>query len=117
MEKHFLINCIEICHVRRQFFQINDLRFLFQDIPADNTLKFVKQINLLFYKIQLILIFRFILVLYVYAYMTAGLGSSVGCICSTSDQEVEGTTSTGLATFFSGGCIMKYFQQSFSPFC
>ena len=27
--KHFLIDCIEFSHVRRQFFQSNDLRYLF----------------------------------------------------------------------------------------
>ena len=35
--KHFLIDCTEFSHVRRQFFQSNDLRFLFEDVPADNT--------------------------------------------------------------------------------
>ena len=36
--KHFLIDCIEFSHVRRQFFQTNELRYLFEDVPADNTL-------------------------------------------------------------------------------
>ena len=35
--KHFLINCIEFSRVRSQFFQTNDLRYLFEDVPADNT--------------------------------------------------------------------------------
>ena len=34
--KHFLIDCIDFSYVRRQFFQTNDLRFLFEDVPADN---------------------------------------------------------------------------------
>ena len=45
--KHFLIDCIEISHVRRQFFQTNDLRYLFEDVPADNPLTFLKHINIL----------------------------------------------------------------------
>ena len=44
--KHFLIDCIEFSHVRRQFFQTNDLRYLFEDASADNTLTFLKHINL-----------------------------------------------------------------------
>ena len=44
--KHFLIDYSEFCHVRRQFFQTNDLRYLFEDVPADNTLTFLKHMNL-----------------------------------------------------------------------
>ena len=44
--KHFLIDCIEFSHVRRQFFQTNDPRYLFENVPADNILKFLKHINL-----------------------------------------------------------------------
>ena len=44
--KHFLIDCIEFSHVRRQFFQTNDLRYLFENVPADNILVFLKKINL-----------------------------------------------------------------------
>ena len=44
--KHFLIDCIEFSHVRRQFFQTNDLRYLFENVPADNILVFSKHINL-----------------------------------------------------------------------
>ena len=44
--KHFLIDCIEFCHMRRQFFQTNDLRYLFENVPADNILVFLKHINL-----------------------------------------------------------------------
>ena len=44
--KHFLIDCIECSHVRRQFFQTNDLRYLFENVPADNILVFLKHINL-----------------------------------------------------------------------
>ena len=35
----------------------------------------------------------------------------------TGDQEVAGSTPAGLATFFHGDLIMKYFLRSFSPFC
>ena len=34
--------------------------------------------------------------------------------CTTGDQEVAGSTPTGLATFFHGNLIIKYFLQSFS---
>ena len=34
----------------------------------------------------------------------------------TGDQEVEGSTPAGSATFFRGDLIMKYFLRSFSPF-
>ena len=44
--KHFLMDCIEFSHVRRQFFQTNDLRYLFEDVPADKTLTFLKHIKL-----------------------------------------------------------------------
>ena len=42
--KHFLIHCFEFSQVRRQF-QTKDLRYLFEDVPADNTLTFLKHIN------------------------------------------------------------------------
>ena len=35
----------------------------------------------------------------------------------TGDQEVAGSTPIGSATFFRRDLIMKYFLQSFSPFC
>ena len=44
--KHFLIDCIEFSHVRRQFFQKNDLRYLFEIVPADNILVVLKHTNL-----------------------------------------------------------------------
>ena len=44
--KHFLIDCIKFSHVRRQFFQTNDMRFLFEDVSADNILMFLEHINL-----------------------------------------------------------------------
>ena len=44
--KHFLIDCIEFFHVRRQFFQTNDLRYLFENVPNDSILMFLKHINL-----------------------------------------------------------------------
>ena len=44
--KHFLIDCIEFSHIRRQFFQTNDLRYLFGNVPTDNILMFLKHINL-----------------------------------------------------------------------
>ena len=34
--KHFLIDCVEYSHVWCQFLQTNDLRYLFQIVPADN---------------------------------------------------------------------------------
>ena len=44
--KHFLIDCIEFSHMRRQFFQTNDLRYLFENVTTDKILKFLKHINL-----------------------------------------------------------------------
>ena len=44
--KHILIDCIEFSQERRQFFQTSDLRYLFEDVPADNILTFLKHINL-----------------------------------------------------------------------
>ena len=44
--KHFLVDCIEFSHVRGQFFQTNDLMYLFENVPADNILVFLKHINL-----------------------------------------------------------------------
>ena len=44
--KHFLIDCIEFSHIRHQFFQTNDLRYLFENVPTDNILMFLKHINL-----------------------------------------------------------------------
>ena len=44
--KHFLIDCIEFSHTRHQFFQTNDLRYLFENVPTDNILMFLKHINL-----------------------------------------------------------------------
>ena len=34
----------------------------------------------------------------------------------TGDQEAAGSSPAGLATFFRGDLIMKYFLRSFSPF-
>ena len=44
--KHFLIDCIEFSHVRRQLDQTNDLRYLFENVPDDNIFVFLKHINL-----------------------------------------------------------------------
>ena len=44
--KYFLIDCIEFSHMRRQFFQTNDLRYLFENAPTQNILMFLKHINL-----------------------------------------------------------------------
>ena len=38
-------------------------------------------------------------------------------VSGTGDQEVAGSTPDGLATFFHGDLIMKYFLGSFCPFC
>ena len=44
--KHILIDCIEFSHMRRQLFQTNDLRYLFENVPTDNILMFLKHINI-----------------------------------------------------------------------
>ena len=38
-------------------------------------------------------------------------------VLPTGDQEVAGSIPARLATFFRVDLIMKYFLQSFSPFC
>ena len=68
MLKHFLIDCIEYSHVRHLFFQTNDLRYLFQDVPADKTLMFLNHINLL--TNYTIYFFKFVQVLHFHSYMT-----------------------------------------------
>ena len=40
--KHFLIDCFELANVRRHFFHTNDMRQLFQNVPADNILMFAE---------------------------------------------------------------------------
>ena len=66
--KHFLIDCLEFSQVRRQFFQTEDLRNLFEDVPPDNTLTFLKHINLLTkYNTSN---FQISTILTLYAYMT-----------------------------------------------
>ena len=59
--KHFLIDCIEFSHVRRQFFQTNDPRYLFENVPADNILLKTHQPIL---QSITALIFKFVLVLH-----------------------------------------------------
>ena len=36
----------QFSYIKRQFFQTNYLRFLFENVPADNTLTFLKHINI-----------------------------------------------------------------------
>ena len=54
-----------------------------------------------------------------YTVFTLSMPASVAQLDTplTGDQEVAGSTATGSATFFGGDLIMKYFLQSFSPFC
>ena len=63
--KHFLIDRIEFSHVRRQFFQTNGLRYLFEDVPTDNILMFKKKTPIFLTKYNITaLIFKFVLVLH-----------------------------------------------------
>ena len=44
--KHILIDCIDFLQDRNKYFQVRDLRQLFQDVPVDNILSFLKDTNL-----------------------------------------------------------------------
>ena len=44
--KHILIDCIDFLQDRNKYFQVCDLRQLFQDVPVDNILSFLKDTNL-----------------------------------------------------------------------
>ena len=44
--KHILTDCIDFLQDRNKYFQVRDLRQLFQDVPVDNILSFLKDINL-----------------------------------------------------------------------
>ena len=44
--KHILIDCIDFLQDRNKYFQVCDLRQLFQDVPVDNILSFLKYTNL-----------------------------------------------------------------------
>ena len=48
--KHILIDCIDFLQTRNKYYRANDLPQLFQDVPVDNILLFLKEINI-FYKI------------------------------------------------------------------
>ena len=66
--KYFLIDCFEFSQVRRQFFKPKDLRYLFEDVPADNT-RTIKRHQSFKQNITL-LIFKFSTILTFYAYRT-----------------------------------------------
>ena len=44
--KHILTDCIDFLQDRNKYFQVCDLRQLFQDVPVDNILSFFKDTNL-----------------------------------------------------------------------
>ena len=44
--KHILTDCIDFLKDRNKYFQVRDLRQLFQDVPVDNILSFLKDTNL-----------------------------------------------------------------------
>ena len=44
--KHILTDCIDFLQDRNKYFQVRDLRQLFQDVPVDNILSFLKDTNL-----------------------------------------------------------------------
>ena len=44
--KHILTDCIDFLQDRNKYFQVRDLRQLFQDAPVDNILSFLKDTNL-----------------------------------------------------------------------
>ena len=44
--KHILIDCIDFLQTRNKYYRANDLTQLFQDVPVDNILSFLKEINI-----------------------------------------------------------------------
>ena len=44
--KHILIDCIDFLQTRKKYYRANDLPQLFQDVPVDNILSFLKEINI-----------------------------------------------------------------------
>ena len=44
--KHILTDCIDFLQDRNKYFQVRDLRQLFQNVPVDNILSFLKDTNL-----------------------------------------------------------------------
>ena len=44
--KHILTDYIDFLQDRNKYFQVRDLRQLFQDVPVDNILSFLKDINI-----------------------------------------------------------------------
>ena len=44
--KHTLTDCIDFSEDRNKYFQVTDLKQLFQDVSVDSTLSFLKAINL-----------------------------------------------------------------------
>ena len=44
--KHILTDCIDFLQDRNKYFQVRDLKQLFQDVPVDNILSFLKDTNL-----------------------------------------------------------------------
>ena len=44
--KHILTDCIDFLQDRNKYFQVRDLRQLFQDVPVDNILSFLKDTNI-----------------------------------------------------------------------
>ena len=44
--KHILIDCIDFLQTRNKYYRVNDLPQLFQDVPVDNIVSFLKQIHI-----------------------------------------------------------------------
>ena len=44
--KHILIDCVDFSQNRNKYFRANNLTQLFQDVPVDSILSFLKDINL-----------------------------------------------------------------------
>ena len=44
--KHILIGCIDFLQTLNKYYRANDLPQLFQDVPVDNILSFLKEINI-----------------------------------------------------------------------
>ena len=44
--KHILTDCVDFLQDRNKYFQVRDLRQLFEDVPVDNILSFLKDTHL-----------------------------------------------------------------------
>ena len=44
--KHIVVDCVDFLQTRNMFFRVNNLKQVFQDVPVDNIILFLKMIRL-----------------------------------------------------------------------